>query len=73
LSDEVKGSLKIIKRILDSEISDKNSEFKDTIFVDPTNLAKSVWQDIYVATGKEPEKCLYNVVEIFIFKFLSDL
>jgi len=46
---------------------------KDTIYVDPTNLAKSVWQDIYVATGKEPEKCLYNVVEIFIFKFLSDL
>lgn len=26
-----------------------------------------------MATGKEPEKCLYNVVEIFIFKFLSDL
>lgn len=73
LSDEVKESLKVIKRILDSEISYKNSEFKDTIFVDPTNLAKSVWQDIYVATGKEPEKCLYNVVEIFIFKFLSDL
>ncbi len=73
LSDEVKDSLKIVKRILDSEISEKNSELKDTIYVDPTNLAKSVWQDIYVATGKEPEKCLYNVVEIFIFKFLSDL
>ncbi|MCK9272795.1 N-6 DNA methylase [Candidatus Gracilibacteria bacterium] len=73
LSDEVKETLKIIKRILDSDLGTNNSELKDTIFVDPTNLAKSVWQDIYVATGKEPEKCLYNVVEIFIFKFLSDL
>ncbi len=24
-------------------------------------------------TGKSPEKCLYNVVELFVFKFLSDL
>jgi len=72
-SDETKETYKIIKRILDSNIWEKNSDLKDTIFVDPTNLAKSVWQDIYVATWKEPEKCLYNVVEIFIFKFLSDL
>ncbi|MGC8074352.1 N-6 DNA methylase, partial [Salmonella enterica] len=26
----------------------------------------------WINTGKEPEKCLYNVVEIFLFKFLSD-
>ena len=32
-----------------------------------------MWQSIYVATWKEPTKCLYNVVELFIFKFLSDL
>lgn len=73
LPDEVRETLKIIQRILDSDIGENSSDLKDTIFVDPTNLAKSVWQDIYVATGKEPEKCLYNVVEIFIFKFLSDL
>jgi len=40
--------------------------------IDPTNLAKSVWQKIWVNTGKDPEKCLYNVVEILVFKFLSD-
>lgn len=73
LPDEIKETIKIIKRILDSGINENNSELKDTIYVDPTNLAKSVWQDIYVATWKEPEKCLYNVVELFIFKFLSDL
>ena len=32
-----------------------------------------LWQTIWVATGKSPVKCLYNVVELFIFKFLSDL
>jgi len=41
--------------------------------INPMALAKSVWQDIYVNTGKDPTKCLYNVVELFIFKFLSDL
>ena len=41
--------------------------------LNPQELAKNVWQKIWISTGKEPEKCLYNVVEIFIFKFLSDL
>ncbi len=72
-SDETKETYKLVKRISDSNIGSENSNLQDTIYVDPTNLAKSVWQDIYVATWKEPEKCLYNVVEIFIFKFLSDL
>lgn len=41
--------------------------------LDPTPLAQSLWQLIWINTGKEPEKCLYNVVELFVFKFLSDL
>jgi type I restriction-modification system DNA methylase subunit len=41
--------------------------------LDPTPLAKEVWQKIWINTGKEPEKCLYNVVEVFVFKFLSDI
>ena len=40
---------------------------------DPSALANTVWQKIWVQTGKTPEKCLYNVVELFVFKFLSDL
>lgn len=58
---------------IQKNITDKNSIFEKTTEVDPLNLAKSVWQDIYVNTGKDPTKCLYNVVELFIFKFLSDL
>lgn len=73
LSDEIKETYKIIERILESDIGENKSDLKKDDTVDPTNLAKSVWQDIYVATGKEPTKCLYNVVELFIFKFLSDL
>lgn len=41
--------------------------------LNPQELANNVWQKIWISTGKEPEKCLYNVVEMFIFKFLSDL
>ncbi len=40
---------------------------------DPTPLAKQIWQDVWSVTGKDPEKCLYTFVELFIFKYLSDL
>ena len=41
--------------------------------LNPQKLADKVWQKIWINTGRNPESCLYNVVEIFIFKFLSDL
>ena len=41
--------------------------------LDPSSLANTIWQKIWVQTGKSPEKCLYNVVELFVFKFLTDL
>lgn len=72
-SDEIKETYNLIHRILESDIWADKSDLKKDDTVDPINLATSVWQDIYVATGKEPTKCLYNVVELFIFKFLSDL
>ena len=62
LLDEIEGS-----------ITPTNSVIKDAKIVDPTPLASRLWQTIWVATGKSPVKCLYNVVELFIFKFLSDL
>jgi type I restriction-modification system DNA methylase subunit len=72
LNDDVGDSLYYFDRAIES-INTSNSVLKTKIEVDPINLAKSVWQDIYVNTGKDPTKCLYNVVELFIFKFLSDL
>ena len=72
LDVRTKDTYDVIKKIL-AQTSNQNSIFEKTKEVDPLNLAKSVWQDIYVNTGKDPTKCLYNVVELFIFKFLSDL
>lgn len=70
--EEIKETYFTIIRIL-SEINHKNSTLIATNKTDPTSLAKSVWQDIYISTKDNPTACLYNVVEIFIFKFLSDL
>ncbi len=58
---------------VDASVSAKNSVIQKPKFIDPTPLATRLWQTIWVATGKSPVKCLYNVVELFIFKFLSDL
>jgi len=72
LDDETRETYKLIKRILE-ETNNKNSILKATEKTDPTPLARSVWQSIYISTKDNPTACLYNVVEIFIFKFLSDL
>jgi len=58
---------------VDASISESSSQIKSAKLIDPTPLATRLWQTIWVATGKAPVKCLYNVVELFIFKFLSDL
>lgn len=72
MSDELKEVYKLINAIAGA-ISESNSIIREPNRIDPLPLARSVWQDIWIATGKTPEKCLYNVVELFIFKFLSDL
>lgn len=58
---------------IDYSLSEKNNNIYEPEVLDPSPLAKEVWQKIWINTGKEPEKCLYNVVEIFVFKFLSDI
>jgi type I restriction-modification system DNA methylase subunit len=58
---------------VDASITPTNSVIRSAKIIDPSPLAARLWQTIWVATGKSPVKCLYNVVELFIFKFLSDL
>jgi type I restriction enzyme M protein len=72
LNEETLEIYNLINRIL-AETTTSNSMLKATEKTDPTPLAKSVWQSIYISTKDNPTACLYNVVEIFIFKFLSDL
>ncbi|MDE0703700.1 MAG: N-6 DNA methylase, partial [Rhodospirillaceae bacterium] len=65
-----------LERLLDAaqaSLNATNSTLADPEVHDPSALANAVWQKIWVQTGKAPEKCLYNVVELFVFKFLSDL
>lgn len=62
----------LIKKIYDS-INEQTDNIKSRDFVNPANLAKSIWQDIWSVSGATPENCLYTFVELFIFKYLSDL
>ena len=57
----------------DHSLSPTNDRISSPELLDPSQLARTIWQKIWINTGKEPEKCLYNVVELFVFKFLSDL
>ena len=70
LSDENLPSL--IEQI-NVSISEKNNQILPPELVDPTGLARSIWQDIWSVSGATPENCLYTFVELFIFKYLSDL
>ncbi len=54
-------------------INEKNNTILPKQLVNPTDLAKSIWQDIWSVSGATPENCLYTFVELFIFKYLSDL
>ena len=58
---------------IDYSLTDTNNAIVPPTLVDPSQLARAIWQKIWINTGKEPEKCLYNVVELFVFKFLSDV
>jgi type I restriction-modification system DNA methylase subunit len=64
--------LDIIGRINDS-IDSNNSKLKTVELINPTKLAETIWQDIWMVSGATPENCLYTFVELFIFKYLSDL
>lgn len=54
-------------------ISSTNSKLLKEQTIDPTNLAKQIWQDVWSVSGATPERSLYTFLELFIFKYLSDL
>ena len=71
-NENKKGLEKLIKKIVIS-ISDKNDNIQKTEYIDPSDLAKAIHQKIWIAKNSSPETCLYTFVELFIFKYLSDL
>ncbi len=62
----------IIEKI-NFSIDEKNDQIKPKRLVNPTDLARSIWQDIWIASHESSTTCLYTFVELFIFKYLSDL
>lgn len=64
--------VKLINRAIES-ISAINDTLSASTVVDPLPLAQRVWQDLWSVSGATPENCLYTFVEVFIFKYLSDL
>jgi hypothetical protein len=47
-----------------SEIkNENNSQIKPKELVNPTDLAKQIWQDVWSVSGATPENCLYTFVE----------
>ena len=56
-----------------ASIRSTNDTLKAAAPVDPLPLAEKVWQDLWAVSGATPENCLYTFVEVFIFKYLSDL
>ncbi len=67
-----KNLIKLIEKITAS-IDEKNNQIIPKKLINPTDLAKQIWQDIWSVSGATPENCLYTFVELFIFKYLSDL
>ena len=64
--------IKLISKMLSSVSKDNDTLLVSTV-VDPLPLAQQVWQDLWAVSGAAPENCLYTFVEVFIFKYLSDL
>jgi type I restriction-modification system DNA methylase subunit len=58
---------------INESVNEINNQIKPKRLVNPTDLAKQIWQDIWSVSGATPENCLYTFIELFIFKYLSDL
>ncbi|MCX6822246.1 MAG: N-6 DNA methylase [Candidatus Aenigmarchaeota archaeon] len=72
LNSQTRISLEHLE-LVRKNISVNNSKITKEKTIDPTRLAKQIWQDVWSVSGATPEKCLYTFVELFIFKYLSDL
>jgi type I restriction-modification system DNA methylase subunit len=70
---QIQQSLSLINKLLKT-INDTNSRIVAQKLLNPTQLAENVWQDVWITgAGDNPAGCLATFVEIFLFKYLSDL
>lgn len=62
----------LLKRIL-SSISADNDNLLKPEYLNPTDLAVKVHQKLWITKNVSPSTALYTFVELFLFKYLSDL
>lgn len=72
LKIKTQETMRLIQKIL-TFIDNQHSKMEKGQAINPTTLAGQIWQDVWSVAGATPEKCLYTFVELFIFKYLSDL
>ena len=61
-----------MEKILES-IDETNNQIINPQLKDPTQLVESIWQELWSVSEDDAENCLCTVVELFVFKNLSDL
>ena len=72
LADESKNTLLLINKILNI-INKDNSQFEKLKYVNPSVIARSIYQDVWISKSATAEEGLSTFIEVFMFKFLSDL
>ena len=65
-------TISLLEKVI-SEINNENSQMKKETYIDASNLAHSVWQDVWISKSATPERALSTFIEVFMFKYLSDL
>lgn len=63
----------LLSEIIKSIDADSSVLKAGKIIANPGELARKVWQSIWLATGDDPKSCLMTFTEIFMYKYLSDL
>lgn len=62
----------LIRRIL-SSISEINDNILKEEYLNPTDLASQIHQKLWISKSISPSTALYTFVELFLFKYLSDI
>ena len=62
----------LLKRII-SSISSTNDSILKEEYLNPTDLAAQVHQKLWISKSISPSTALYTFVELFLFKYLSDI
>lgn len=70
--NEERKIAKLIER-LTIDLSDSNNQLQQIKYSDPTNLAKKIGGLLKTIKFTTPKDSLYTFVELFLFKYLSDI